>query len=91
MAKLFLVVVDDDNSRSDAYKKLKAVYDTAYLHRDVAILVAANTAVSKDIAEASGIGSGDEDFTGFVVRLGDGYSGYTSRNLWEWFRNHDDE
>ncbi len=89
MEKLFIVVVDDGSMREAVHERLKKTYRSAYLHRDAAILVADKAAVSKDVAQAAGIG--DDGTTGAVFRLGDGYSGYTARDLWEWLRDHGDD
>lgn len=89
MTKLFIVIVDDEASRAKAYERIKAGFDTAYWYRDSAILVASERAVSKDVAETAGIG--DDGLTGFVFRLGDGYTGYTARSLWEWLKDQGDE
>lgn len=91
MSKLFIVIVDEAGSRKAAYEKLKRSFDTAFMHRDAAILVAAQKAVSQEVAEAAGIGDGDDEVSGVVFRLGDGYSGYTARHLWEWLKDRDDE
>lgn len=83
---IFVVIVDDPSKRQDVLQKLKEKFE-AYIHRNEAvILVADKAALTTDVADAAGFLDKNDELTGAVFRLGDGYAGYTARSLWEWLK-----
>ncbi len=79
---VFAVVFTDPSPR--AAKHLQAVFAGAYeLVPDTVYLVRSDK-LSTDVAERAGIKSDDRVSRGAVFKLNHAYSGYTSRDLWEW-------
>ena len=79
---VFAVVFTDPSPR--AAKHLQAAFAGAYeLVPDTVYLVRSDK-LSTDVAERAGIKSDDRVSRGAVFKLNHAYSGYTSRDLWEW-------
>ena len=82
----FIVVMDPEGAdRSSSVKeRLQERYDEFYEFSPTCFLVASD-ALTEDIAKAAGIKGegGIESATGAVFKIS-GYSGFTSRSLWEW-------
>ena len=80
-ARLFAVVVDNDEHKERVVQNLRRSPHTTYDHEGAIILVSSPRAMSQDISTAAGLGA---ETTGVVFRLNGAYSGYTSQSLWEW-------
>ena len=86
-ARLFAVVVDNDEKRSRVLENLRRGPYTTYDHDGAIILVSAPGAMSQDISTAAGLGA---EMTGVVFRLNGAYSGYTAKSLWERLGDQED-
>ncbi len=98
--RLYAVNLDDKceaEVREKVYERLKDRFDFGYVYRhgDSLILVATSPgAMAHDVAEAAGLRGKNREAgaTGVVFKLNRGYSGFTSKVLWEWMSDmRDDE
>ena len=92
MKKLFAVSLLKPNS--EVYQRIEDYYPDNFRYSDTLCLVAVDhPTVSQDVAVTIGIKGDDRvpDSSGVVFKLNTGYSGYTTRSLWEWLESMSDE
>ncbi len=76
-----------DASSTEVSRKLKAAGFEVYDFADNALMARAKGAITKDVAEASGLTS-DGGVPGIVFKLNRAYAGFTEAPLWEWLDMH---
>lgn len=87
---IFAVVLRERNERVVA--RLRNAYEDHFSLSSTFFLVPSDE-LSSVVATTIGIKGDDrvEDSNGVVFKITDAYSGYTTKALWEWLNNHEDE
>ena len=81
---VFAVVFTGGEGESEAFERaLNAEFPHAYRLTGSAFLVRSDR-LSSQIAESIHIKGESRQFTGVVFKINHSYSGFTSRDLWEW-------
>jgi len=84
MSKKVLAVVLD-KPQAKVQERLGKEYANVFEYSDTFLLVSGNMSVStNEVAQQAGIKGRGRDATGVVFKLNSAYSGYTSKELWDW-------
>ena len=87
---VFAVVLNE--AHPDVVERIENAYPDFYQLSNTFFLVQSN-ALARKVAAAVGIKGDDriEDAQGVVFRLNRAYAGYSSRDLWEWLGQAEEE
>lgn len=83
-------VVFTGSAQPDAEKELWREFPDAYALGNAAFLVRSDL-LSSRIAQKLHIKGDERKYTGVVFKINHSYSGYTSRDLWEWLDEASEE
>lgn len=92
MKKIFSIILLEPNQ--EVADKIEEFYPEHFKYSDTVFLVSVEeTIMSNDVAIKVGIKGENriEDSSGVVFKLNTGYSGYTTRTLWEWLSDVNEE
>ena len=90
-AKIFAIVLQ--NANDEVKKRIFENFDQAFEYHDRFFLVRTSfNNLCVEVAEKVGLIGDDqiEGASGFVILQGQGYHGYTRRDLWEWLSTSND-
>ena len=92
MKKIFSVVLLEPNQK--VVDRIEEFYPDYFKYSDTVFLISTEeTVMSNNVANKVGIKGENriEDSSGVVFKLNTGYSGYTTRTLWEWLSDVNEE
>ncbi len=92
MKKIFSIVLLEPNQK--VVDRIEEFYPDYFKYSDTVFLISTEeTVMSNNVANKVGIKGENriEDSSGVVFKLNTGYSGYTTRTLWEWLSDVNEE